>query len=306
MLQNASMRVISASRRTDIPAFYTPWLLNRLEEGYCEWMNPFSGQMSRVSLLAEECVALVLWTRHPAPLLPHLPGLREDGYHCCAHVTLTGYPRTLEPHAPPVEVAVRNFHALSECLGADFVQWRYDPILLSREITAAYHRARFAHLARELAGATTRCLISFVNWYGKTARHLQQVAGEGGWYDPGPDERRALAVSLSGIAVEYGIGLYACCNPELIGEGIQQAHCVDADLLRRLRPDLALRLRTLPTRAGCGCAASTDIGAYDTCTFGCAYCYATNSFPTARTRQRAHDPHATSLWAGRHHGTTGV
>ena len=293
-----TLRVISASRRTDIPAFYTPWLLNRLRAGYCEWANPFGGKVSRVSLRAEDCIALVFWTRNPAPLLPHLAALREDGYRCYVHFTLTGYPRALEPYAPPVEEALGHFRRLAEIIDPTFVLWRYDPILLGSLTPVEEHLARFAVLARALEGCTHRCLTSFVSHYGKTARNLRRLASEQQivWHDPALAEQRALCARLRELAAEHGMSLYACCNPELIGDGVRRAQCIDSELLQQLRPDLTVRLRAMPTRPGCGCVASTDIGAYDTCTHGCAYCYATNSHAAALTRQRAHDPEGTILW----------
>lgn len=292
-----AMRVISASRRTDIPAFYTPWLLNRLRAGFCDWANPFGGKINRVSLRAEDCIALVFWTRNPAPLLPHLAALRADGYHCYVHFTLTGYPRLLEPFAPPVEDALDSFRRLAGIIGDEFVQWRYDPVLIGSLLPVDEHRARFTTLARALQGYTRRCLTSFVSLYGKTARNLHRLAAEQHlvWENPEVAERRALCGTLRDIAGEYGMTLYACCNPELVGDGIPQAHCIDPLLLRKLRPDLAPRLRHQPTRPGCGCIAATDIGAYDTCVHGCVYCYATNSRAIALKHLHAHNPQATLL-----------
>jgi len=289
------MRVISASRRTDIPAWYTPWLLNRLRAGYCHVANPFGGQISRVSLRTEDVLALVFWTRNPAPLLPHLEALRAAGYRCYVHMTITGYPRVLEPAAPPVGEAVATLRRLSAAIGPANVIWRYDPILISALTTPETHLQRFTSLAANLAGVVEQCIISYTQFYQKTTRNLNAVP-ELCWMDPDADQRIRLAVLLADIAAIFNIRLAACCSPELLSERISPAHCVDPAHLRRLRPDVAVTLSTTPSRAHCGCAASTDIGAYDTCRHGCAYCYATSHPAIAHRRYAEHDPEDSILW----------
>jgi hypothetical protein len=279
------MPVISASRRTDIPAFYTPWLLARLRAGLCHVDSPYGGGVRRVDLRPEAVRALVLWTRNPAPLLPHLDALAA--YPSYAMVTITGYPRALEPAAPTEADAVAAFRRLAEAWGPSRVHWRYDPVLLSAETPAAVHRANVARLAAALAGHTARCIVSFTDFYAKTRRNLAGVA----YTDPDADARSALAAELAEIAAGHGIAMHACCEAGLPLPG---AHCVDASLIAALSPGAALA--TAPSRAGCGCAASVDIGAYDTCAHGCRYCYATSA-PAAALRRRAeHDPADTILW----------
>ncbi len=282
------MRIISASRRSDIAALYTPWFLERVREGWCEWRNPFGGQMHRVSLRPEDVAAIVFWTRFPAPLLPHLDELRGRGYRFYFHFTINGYQRELETHSPPVERAVEVFRRLSDRMTPEFVQWRYDPIIVSAETPRDYHLERFEELSRAVEGFTQRCYFSFVDYYGKTRRNLAQLA-KMQFEDPALEAKRVLARELAAIAAPRGITLYACCEEGLAGGGIEQAHCVDADLVRRLRPDLDQVFKSAPTREACGCVVSSDIGAYDTCVFGCRYCYATSSRPAAQRRRALHD-----------------
>lgn len=288
------MHLISASRRTDIPAFHTTWLLNRLNAGFCHWINPFGGQVYRVSLRPEDVLAIVLWTRNPAPLLPHLAGLQTRGYHVYAHMTITGYARPLETHSPPLDAAVDAFRRLASALLPGMALWRYDPIVISERTPAVYHAERFATLCRLLQGHTPRCTISFMDDYGKTARNLKQ----NGIVVQQPDGRaqRELVATLQQIASRNGIAVHTCCEPALDVPGVQQAHCVDLDLVRALRGDGTLAVKRAPSRAGCGCAAAADIGAYDTCAFGCTYCYATNSRDAALERIRQCDPTDSVLW----------
>lgn len=294
-------RVISISRRTDIPAFYTPWLLGRLRAGYCHIVNPYAGQVYRVPLAPEDCLALVFWTRNPAPLLPHLDELDARGYRYYFLYTLNGYPRALEPHGPPVDHALDTFRALSARLGPERVRWRYDPIVLSSVTPREYHLEQFARLAAELAGHTTQCVLSFATFYGKTVRRFAQVTRETGitFEQPPAAEQQALVRELVALSAPHGIALYSCCSEALLVEGVRQSRCIDPDLIARLVGDplQALSgLRPEPTRPGCGCVTSVDIGAYDTCLFGCEYCYATSSHAAAQKRHARHDPADTALW----------
>lgn len=291
------MRVISISRRTDIPAFYAAWLHNRLRAGYCHVANPFNGRVSRVSLRPEDCLALVFWTRDPAPLLPYLEAWRADGYRWYAHVTLTAYPSVFEPHSPEVDRAVAAIRRLAEATGPGRVVWRYDPLLLSDRTPPEHHLRQFARLAGLLQGAVRQCVTSFTAGYRKTQRNLARVAAAEGLclHDPSPEEKRALAGALAGIAAAQGMTLHACCDPGLAAAGLLPARCIDPALLAQLRPEAALALKQAPSRPGCGCAAATDIGAYDTCPCGCVYCYATGDRQRGLQALRAHDPDDTIL-----------
>ncbi|HET8630866.1 MAG TPA: DUF1848 domain-containing protein [Thermomicrobiales bacterium] len=292
------MRVISASRRTDIPAFYSRWFLSRIRAGFCHWINPYGGQVNRVSLRPEDCVALIFWSRNPRPLLPHLRFLHDEGYRFYFHFTINGYPRAIESHNPPVRSTIATFRQIAEAVSPDLIHWRYDPILLSEATPPSYHFQQFDSLAQQLEGYTRRCYFSFVDFYGKTERNLRNVAREHSLSFQRPDleAQRRLASQLRDIAAARGITLYSCCNDGLVGDGIQPSHCIDLDTIANLRPDLELHLRSAPTRQDCGCVECDDIGVYDTCAFGCAYCYATNSRRAALRRLEAHDPDDTVLW----------
>lgn len=279
------MRVISASRRTDIPAFYTPWLLARIAEGHCHVVNPRSGLVSRVSLRAEDVLALGFFTRNPLPLLPHLPRLRDHGYRAYLHMTVNGYPAKVEPRSPALTRAIAAFREASKALGAGFTLWRYDPIMLSPDFDEAYHRNRFRAIAEELAGFTTACVLSYIDPYAKTRRNLTTsvdwTAGE---------RLIALATDMVTIAAEYDIRLQACGEPQLQVAGVAAGACVDPLLISKLRSDVAPRLRLASTRPGCLCHEALDIGAYHTCAFGCSYCYATETPKLGLANRRHHDP----------------
>jgi hypothetical protein len=293
------MYVISASRRTDIPAFYSRWFMNRVRAGFCHWLNPFSNAVYRTALAPEDVIAFVFWTRNPRPLMAHLAELNARGYKYYFGVSLLGYGRPLETHNPSLEEAIGTFQDLALQTDPRYVVWRYDPIVISSRTPPQYHVERFAHIARRLEGCTTRCIYSFVDFYGKTRRNLAQVtATEGVTFTTlSTDQRYRLLSDLAEIAAAHGITLQSCCEDDARHvAGVQTGSCVDLGLLRDLTGDRELMIKAQPTREFCGCVKSVDIGSYDTCLFGCRYCYATNQRSTARRNFGAHDPNDTILY----------
>ena len=284
------MKLISASRRTDIPAFYSRWLLRRLAEGFCDCTNPFNGRGRRVSLLPDDVAGIVCWTRNPAPLFSSLERLQRAGHSFAFHYSINGYPKELESHNPPAEAATRQLRGLAQRIPAGRVWWRYDPILLTEATPSAWHIRNFSRLAAALEGATCRCYFSFASFYRKTRRNL--AASGLAWYEPETGEKLELTNRLRMAGREHGIDLYSCCDDRLLAAGVEKARCVDA---AAFLPETS-RFKPAPTRTDCGCSESVDIGAYDTCVFGCRYCYATNSRRAALDRLRAHDPEDTALW----------
>lgn len=293
------MRIISASRRTDIPAFYSRWLLARVRAGFCHWLNPFGGQVYRVSLRPEDVLAIVFWSRNPKPLLPHLSWLRDEGFAFYFHITVNAYPREIESNNPPLDAAIDSFRRVAEATSPELTHWRYDPILLGEKTPSVYHLRRFEEISARLEGFTRRCYFSFTDFYGKTERNVARV--ERSWGTaferlPSLGEQRRLIHAMRDIAAARGITLYACCEAGLVGDGIAPSKCIDEDTIAALRPDAWRGMARAPTRQDCGCVETSDIGAYDTCAFGCAYCYATNSRDAALRRVREHDPEDTVLW----------
>ncbi len=287
------MEIISASRRTDIPAFYMPWFMNRLRAGTVGYLHPFSGKICTVSLRPEDVHSIVFWSKFYGPFLPHLGELQQRGYRFYCHYTITGAPRTLEPRAPDWRRAVKIARELAARTGPRQVLWRFDPIVFTSELGADFYLGRFRELARALAGATERCYFSFATFYGKVARQLHRAGIR--YYAPPLAEKQALSAALADIAGEHGITLYACCQDALATGKVQKAHCVDGELLAELFPDRPPVNEARPTRQQCGCVVSRDIGMYDTCRFGCTYCYANRSYEAALARARAHDPAGETL-----------
>ena len=265
--------IISASRRTDIPACQADWFLERLREGSVRVRNPVNPRQEReVSLRPDDVEGMVLWTKNPIPLMGRLDALREYAYY--VQFTLTPYGRDIEAHLPDKGELVEAFCRLSDRLGPERVLWRYDPILLTPQCTLAYHEDRFEAMARKLAGRTAQCTISFLDMYPRIRSAMRSIQASA----PGEEKMRWLARSLSQIAAGYRLKLVSCAETIDLDEfGIDHACCVDAERLSRLSGQSIRAVRDRNQRPACGCAQSLDIGTYDTCQNGCRYCYACRS-----------------------------
>ena len=283
--------IISASRRTDIPAYYADWFLKRIEARHVLVRNPMNPRrVSRVDLSPDAVDGIVFWTKNPLPMRGGLGALKDYRYYF--QFTLTAYDTDVEANLPPKPALVDAFKALSDGIGREKVIWRYDPILLNPRYTETYHIRQFEQLARRLAGYTEKCTISFIDFYPKIAGAVKALG-----LTPIPDEqKRQLAKSLSEIASSYGLGLDACAEAlDLSDLGIGRARCIDAQLIGRItgRPVSARKDRN--QRPACGCAESADIGAYNTCAHGCRYCYANHSAGTVEYNRRLYDADAPLL-----------
>ena len=287
--------IVSASYRTDIPAFYADWLLRRLHAGYCRVANPYGGAAYEVSLAPDAVDGFVLWTRNMAPLMPHLDAVRRVAPFV-VQFTLTGYPRALEASVINADEAVEQLRELRRRFGARVAVWRYDPVVFAAELDAAAHAAQFAVLARRLKGSVDEVVLSVMHPYRKTRRNLDRAARRLGflWRDPPAEEKRHLLHSLAAIAREEGLAPTLCSQPELLGLCLGEARCVDAERLADVA-QCPLAARESGNRPGCRCASSRDIGAYDTCPHGCVYCYAVADRDRAVANFRKHDPDAAML-----------
>ena len=291
--------IVSASYRTDIPAFYADWFLNRVAAGEARFRNPFGGGIVTVSLKPGDVDGIVFWTRNFAPLMDRLAPVEERGWPFVVQYTVTGYPRLFEPSTIRAEDAAAQIGQLARRYGPRAAVWRYDPILLSSATGPDWHRATFARLARMLRGHVDEAVVSFVEPYRKTRRNLDRLARRAGidWRLPEPDEKAALVRDLATMAGDAGMALTLCTQPALAAlvPGIAApARCIDAGRLG----DVAGRPVIAPVkgnRPGCLCAASRDIGAYDTCPHGCAYCYAVADRSRAKAAYAAQDAGAEML-----------
>lgn len=298
--------IISASYKTDIPAFYGAWFMNRLRAGFCKMVNPYGRQVYDVSLAQEDVDGFVFWTKNIGPFMSHLPEIRRLGYPFVVQHTITGYPRQLEARVVNCDRAVANMRALRESYGSEVAIWRYDPILITSLTPPDWHRENFTRLARQLRGATGEVVISFAQIYKKAERNMNAAthATPGfSWreheqfaYD---DERlaeaHALVRDLAQAAADNDMTLTLCSQKRFEVEGVQPARCIDAARLARIAQK-PIDAKVKGNRPECACSASRDIGEYDTCPHGCIYCYAVRNRDLALTRYRRHNPESEFLY----------
>ncbi len=294
--------IISASRRTDVPRFFTEWFMRRIKEGFFYSRNPFNpSDVRKISLLPEDVDAIVFWSKDPAPIMKHLDELDSLGYRYYFQFTLNDYPRVFEPNVPPVKERTETFRRLADKLGPSRVIWRYDPVIVSTLTPLAYHADCLASIARDLGGFTERLVISFLDVYGKvrkrlnTSTELSRIGIEDVTH---PDRRETLldfARDIAQIAATYGMDARTCAEPvDLTEAGIRPGACVDGELISRLLGKPVHAGRRFPKdpvqRRECLCVQSRDMGAYNTCSHACVYCYANYSPVSIRRNLARHSP----------------
>lgn len=283
--------ILSVSRRTDIPAFYTDWFFNRLREGYVLVRNPMNyHQVSRVILSPDVTDCIVFWTKNPANMLDKLDLLRDYSYYFL--VTINPYGSDIERNVPGKKHVIESFQKLSRMIGRKRTVWRYDPILFTDRIDPEYHRQCFDMMARELKDYTDCCIVSFLDMYKKSEMNMKNI-------NVVPVNERYMtetAKMLAETASRYGLRIEACCEEtDLSPFGIGRAKCIDDRLISEITGKNITAPKDRNQRDICRCAESIDIGAYNTCGHGCLYCYANYSDKAVRNSIKKHDPRSPML-----------
>jgi hypothetical protein len=274
--------------------------MNRVRAGRCDVPNPFDpDRLTRVSLEPADVDAIVFWTRDPRPLMEDLSHLDRSGYSYYFQYTLMCNPQVLDPACPAPGAAIKTFHDLARRVGPERVIWRYDPIVLSNVTPPDFHVEAFARIASALGRSTRRCVISIVDLYRKVETRLRHLADRGlVLHECDEDAVVGLVSAFGRTARENGIELVSCAEElDLRSFGVRPGKCVDDELIERLFGIRVPRRKDPAQRPACRCVVSRDIGAYDSCLFGCRYCYATNSLKAARRRHASHDPGSSSMIA---------
>ena len=289
--------IISASRRTDIPAFYPEWFYKRLEEGFVVTRNPFNAnQLTKIRLDADVVDAIVLWTKNARPMLERLDELDATGIPYYFQFTITPYRRDLEPHLPANKtILIDTFKTLSERLGSERVIWRYDPILFSDSYNMDFHKRAFEKCAHLLEGHASQVVISFLDMDYNNTKAINRLCINDGT----TDEKNEIAAFIADVARGLNMTVETCAEEiDLDVCGIRHGHCIDGDLIERISGKaLSTRGKSKDKnqRLLCGCIGSTDIGVYNTCLHGCAYCYANYSRGSIEMNREKHDPDSAVL-----------
>lgn len=285
--------IISASRRTDIPARFSDWFFHRLEAGYVLTRNPFNiHQVSKISLSSNVVDGFVFWTKNPIPMMDRLSLLQHIPYYI--QFTLTPYGPDLEPNVPnKQDILIPAFRSLAEQIGPERLVWRYDPILFTNHYSMEYHLHYFSRLANRLEGASDTCVISFFDAY----RHLQPSIRQLGLNRPTDSQIMELAAYMQETAAAHGFRLLTCSEHiDLSAYGIHHGQCIDGQRLSRISGVPLQTTRDHNQRSNCGCAASVDIGMYNCCANGCRYCYANHAPQRVKANLMQHDPTSPLLY----------
>lgn len=285
--------IISASRRTDIPACYSDWLFHRLKEGYALVRNPMNiHQISKINLSPDVVDGIVFWTKNPVPMLSRLPELERYNYYF--QFTLTAYDRDVEPDIPSKNrIIIPAFQQLSKAIGRERVIWRYDPIFFTDRYTIEYHSRYFRVLAAKLGDYTEKCTVSFLDLYRNTARNIQPLKV----HPESKGRQMELMQRFSEVAEKYGFYIDTCSEAiELDRFGIAHAHCIDRERFERIGKCKLAVEKDQNQRSECGCIASIDIGSYNTCKNGCLYCYANYNHGIVTGNAQMHNPESPLLF----------
>ncbi|WP_160686974.1 DUF1848 domain-containing protein [Clostridium sp. C2-6-12] len=283
--------ILSVSRRTDIPAFYSKWFFNRLEEGFFLVKNPMNPhQISRVDINPSVIDCIVFWTKNPKPMLNQLELLK--GYNYYFQFTLTPYDKSLEPNVPRKKHIIDTFIELSERIGKEKVVWRYDPIILTDIYTKEYHYKWFEYLAQKLCNCTDKCVISFLDLYKKTELNMKEIKVTSLL----KSDMEEMADRLSKIAFKYNLILESCSEEIPLDKfGINHGKCIDDKLISKLLGCNINAQKDPNQREVCGCVKSIDMGAYNSCKHNCLYCYANFSKETVEKQILEHDVNSSLL-----------
>lgn len=281
--------ILFASGRTDIPAFYAKWFVNRVRAGFVDVRNPYYPQkVTRYKLDPKVVDCIVFCTKNPAPILPYLDELKDFGIYF--FVTITPYEKDVEPNVPEKSQVIKSFASLSEKLGKEKVCWRYDPVFVDSKYSVAFHIRAFKKMCEELSPFTKRCIISFVDLYSKTKKNFPELK------EVCENDQKFLAGSFSRIAGEYGIELESCAEKiDLSMFGISPGECVSKELIEKIS-DAHLSFNGHQNlRKNCSCLPMRDIAYYNSCPHLCKYCYANYDESLVRKNFALHNPESPFL-----------
>ena len=280
------LMILSASRRTDIPNYFSDWLFRRIKEGYLYVRNPVNiHNISKIGLSPETVDCIVFWTKNPEPMLSRLKEL--DSYKYYFQFTLTGLGRDIEKNIPDKkDKIIPAFIKLSSAIGREKVIWRYDPILFTNTYTPEYHLSAFSQIARALEGYTRSCVISFADIYSKNRKNMELI----GAYDIKGEQLTDFVKKLSDIAQKNHMSVSSCAEAlNLSGCGVKHGCCIDKELIESIVGYKINAAKDKNQRRECGCIESIDIGAYNTCPNACLYCYANNSVQSVCNNYKKYD-----------------
>lgn len=283
--------ILSVSRRSDIPAFYTNWLINRFEAGYVYVRNPMNyHQVSEVKLTPELIDCIVFWTKDPENIISRLNAFAKYKYYF--QITVNPYGTDIEKNVRPKQEIIKSVIELSKLIGKERIIWRYDPVLLTEKYNYEYHEKYFRKLMEMMSPYCDKCVISFLDIYSKTKRNMTSID----YQTINEDDMKIMAGKLALIATEFEMPIETCSEAiDLAEYGINHGKCIDDRLISKLNNCDLFIAKDTNQRDVCGCVKSIDIGAYNTCRHNCLYCYANFSEKAMINNVRKHDDNSPFL-----------
>lgn len=276
--------ILQTGMRTDIPAFYSKWFINRIREGYVLVRNPYHPSSVTKYRINPDVIDLIAFcTKNPAPMFEYMDILKPYGQYW--FVTITPYGKEIEPNTPDKLQVIKDFKTLSKSVGVDSIGWRYDPIFITDKYSLDFHIKIFGQMAKELSGYTNTCIISFIDLYKKVIQNFSQARMVN------RDERLKIGKVFADIGKKYDITIKACAEgDELAPYGVDCDGCLTQSVY-----ETALNTKlNMPKRKGqrkeCACFFGNDIGMYDTCRHFCRYCYANTNQEAVIRNSKLHNP----------------
>jgi hypothetical protein len=285
--------IISASRRTDIPAYYSDWMLNRIREGVVCVKNPLNvHQISKIKLGCDIVDCIVFWSKNPEPIFDKLRFL--NGYTYYFQFTLNPYEKDIEPNLPLKSEIIEIFKKLADMIGPQKIIWRYDPVLLNDRYTVSYHIDKFNEFANKLKNSTEKVTFSFIDFYKKITENIKT----NGIIRITTEEKNIIAENFSKIAKGHNLLIDTCAEDiDLSKYNIEHARCIDDRLISKMTGYKLKIEKDRNQRLECGCVGSIDIGEYNSCPNGCVYCYANYSHKIVEENYKRHN-NSSSLLIG--------
>lgn len=284
--------ILSVSRRTDIPAFYGKWFMNRLHDGYCLVRNPFNARLiSHIPLSPNNIDTIVFWTKNSLPIHKYLKDIDNMGYKYYFQYTITPYKKDMEENLLDKKIIINSFKELSTLIGKDKVILRYDPIVLTSSYTIDYHIKAFEKLCNHVKDYTSKIIISFLDYYNNTSKNMKSH----NVYNISQDDMQILAENFSSISKSYNIILESCAEKiDLEKYNIKHGKCIDDKLIEKIT-GYKLKAPKDNQREACGCIKCIDIGEYNSCIHNCLYCYANINKESAFINHKLHNPNSPLL-----------
>ena len=280
--------ILFASGRTDIAAFYSEWLINRLKEGYIDVRNPFNKNLVSRILLSE--VDLIFFcTKNPIPILDKINRININTYF---HITLTPYKKDIEPSLPSKKEMIKSIKELSNRIGKENIVIRYDPVFISEKYNLDYHKRAFESLCASLEGYVSKIVISFLDEYKNVKNHYSLLK----YQKLEEQDYKEIGLSFSQSARAHHLEVFTCFEDHnLIEYGFAQGECMSKELAARLTNKIYETKWNVRKEKKCHCVSMVDIGEYNTCKHYCAYCYANYDEKSVNLNWKEHDKNSSLL-----------